>query len=71
MNKTLSELKKEFEAEENKKYKVELIVNSAVYGKKAKSQISDFYYLVLCLKKKHLRVFNNNNAPLEANLHLP
>ncbi len=47
MNKTLLESQKEFEAKENKEYKVELIVNSAIYDKKAKSQMPGFYYLVL------------------------
>lgn len=37
----------EFEAEDNKEYKVKLIINSAVYSKEANSQMPDFYYLVL------------------------
>ena len=32
-NKTLLKPKKEFETENNKKYKVETIIDSAVYGK--------------------------------------
>ncbi len=39
----------EFEAGGNKEYKVETIIDSAVYGQQANSnQIPSFYYLVLC-----------------------
>ncbi len=36
-------------------YKIELIINSAIYDKKTKNQLLNFYYLVLqksCLEKK-------------------
>lgn len=43
----LPALNRVFEAESNKKYKVKLIINSAEYGKEAKSQLLDFYYLII------------------------
>ena len=47
-NKTLPELEKEFELGDNKKYEVEKIIDSAVYGQQANSnQMPCFYYLVL------------------------
>ncbi len=46
--KTLSKSEKEFEARNNKEYKVEVIIDSAIYGKEAaNNQILDLYYLVL------------------------
>ena len=35
VNKTLSEPKREFEAENNKKYEVKAIINNMIYGKEA------------------------------------
>ena len=47
-NKVLPELKKEFEAGNNKEYKVEIIIDSAVYSQQANSnQIPGLYYLIL------------------------
>lgn len=43
----LPKLEKEFEASDNKEYKVKLIIDSAVYGKKAKNHFPGFYYIVL------------------------
>ncbi len=37
----------EFEAESNKEYKIEAIIDSAVYGQQANNQIPGFYYFVL------------------------
>lgn len=44
---TLLKPEKEFEIGKNEKYKVEVIINSTVYEKKAKSQLPGLYYLVL------------------------
>ncbi len=46
-NAALPELENKFKARDNEKYKVEAIINSKVYGKKANNQISSLYYLVL------------------------
>ncbi len=46
-NIALLEPEKEFEARDNKKYKVKAIINSAVYGKEANNQILGLYYFVL------------------------
>ena len=46
-NQTLPELERKLEARDNKKYKVEAIVNSAVYGHKVENHILSLYYLVL------------------------
>lgn len=43
----LLESKKEFEVESNKKYKVELIVNNAMYGKEIENKLPGLYYLIL------------------------
>ncbi len=42
----LLEPKKKFEARDNKKYKVELILDGAVYSKEVESQMPGLYYLV-------------------------
>ena len=47
VDKTLPEPEKEFEAGDNKKYKVEAIINSAVYGQQADNQMPGLYDLVL------------------------
>ncbi len=50
VDKALLELEKhvEFEAGGNKEYKIEAIINSAVYGQQANSnQMSSLYYLLL------------------------
>lgn len=39
-------LKQEFDSENNKKYKVEIICNSEVYVKEAAGQLPGLYYLV-------------------------
>ncbi len=48
MDKTLLESEKEFEFEagDNKEYKVEAIINSVVYGQQANDQMPGLYYLV-------------------------
>ncbi len=46
-NQALSEPKSKFEAGDNKEYKVEALINRAVYGKKANNQMPGLYYLVL------------------------
>ncbi len=46
-NYTLPESKKEFEIRDNKKYKVKVMGDSVVYGKKAGNQLPGLYYLVL------------------------
>ncbi len=46
VDKALPEPKKEFEARDNKEYKVEAIINSAVYSQQANNQMPDLYYLV-------------------------
>ena len=43
MNNALLELKKEFNAENNKKFKFEAIIEYAVYGKEANNQMPDIY----------------------------
>lgn len=48
----LPEPEKEFEAENNKEYKVKSIIDSMVYEKKAKNKLPGLYYLVL--KKNYL-----------------
>ncbi len=45
---TLPEPKQKFEAgDNNKKYKVKLIIHYIIYDKKANHKLSDLYYLVL------------------------
>ena len=46
MNKLFSEPKPEFDAGNNKKYKVEAIINSPVYTKEAKEHLPGLYNLV-------------------------
>ncbi len=46
-NAVLPESEKEFEAGNNKKYKVKTIIDSAMYSKEAKNQMLSLYYLVL------------------------
>ena len=46
MNKLFLELESEFDAGNNKEYKVEAIKNSTIYAKKAKRYLSGLYYLV-------------------------
>lgn len=45
-NNTLSKLEKNFEARnnDNKKYKVEVIINNTMYNKEVKNSLSAFYY---------------------------
>lgn len=48
----------EFEARNNKKYKVKSIINSLIYNKTVENQFQGLYYLVLWknyLEKKALR----------------
>ncbi len=45
--KYLSKLECEFEARDNKKYEVEVIIGSAMYDKKANNQMLSLYYHVL------------------------
>ncbi len=47
INKTLLEPKREFEARDNKEYKVEAIIDNVVYSKEADNQMLGFYYLIL------------------------
>ncbi len=49
MDKALPEPEKEFEfqARDNKEYKVKAIIDSAVYGQQANDQMPGLYYLVL------------------------
>ena len=47
VDKTLPEPKKEFEVKDNKKYEVEAIIHSAMYGQQANDQMPGLYYLVL------------------------
>ncbi len=49
MDKVLPKLEKnvEFEAGDNKKNKVEAIIDNAVYGQQANDQMPGLYYLVL------------------------
>lgn len=59
-NNALLELKRKFEARDNKHYKIKSIVNSVVYDKEAESKMSSLYYLVLWksyLKEKSSRSF--------------
>ncbi len=46
-NNALPEPKREFVAWNNKEYKVKAIILNAIYGKEAKNQIPNFYYLIL------------------------
>ena len=46
MNKLIPELEPEFDAGDNKEYKVEAIIDSAVYVKKAERHLPGLYYLV-------------------------
>ena len=46
MNELFPEPEPEFDAGENKEYKVEAIIDSAVYAKEAKRCLSGLYYLV-------------------------
>ena len=46
MNELFSELKPEFDADDNKKYEVEAIKDSAIYAKEAEGQLPGLYYLV-------------------------
>ena len=55
MNKLFPEPEPEFDAGNNKEYKVEAIINNTVYAKDAKRQLPGLYYLVFWkgyLKKK-------------------
>ncbi len=47
VNKTLPEPTKEFEAVDNKEYKAEAIIDSAIYSKETNNQMLDLYYLIL------------------------
>ena len=47
MNNTLLKLEKEFEMRDNKKYKVEAIIDNMVYSKEANNHILRLYYLIL------------------------
>lgn len=66
VNDALSEPQKRFEAENNKKYKVKSIVNNIVYSKEEKSEIPRSLLLgfikKLSKRKKHLKVYSNNNT---------
>ncbi len=47
-NHILPKLERKFEIRNNnKEYEVKSIINNTVYGKKAKNQLPDLYYLVL------------------------
>ena len=46
MNQALPELKK-FQVRDNKEYKVQVIIDSAVYGQQANNQIPGLYHLIL------------------------
>ena len=46
MNKLFPEPEQEFDAGDNKEYKVEAIQDSAVYAKKAEGHLPGLYYLV-------------------------
>ncbi len=46
MNKLL-EPEKKFKTGDNKKYKIEAIIDSTVYSKESNNQIPSFYYLIL------------------------
>ncbi len=43
----LPDLEREFEAKDNKKYKIKSIIGNMVYNKEAENQLLNFYYLVL------------------------
>ena len=47
MNKLFPKPEPEFDAGNNKEYKVEIIINSAVYAKEAEKHLLNLYYLVL------------------------
>ena len=56
MNELFPEPEPEFDANDNKEYKVEAIIDSAVYAKEAKGHLLGLYYLVSWkgyLKKKN------------------
>ena len=67
VDKALPELKKEFEAGNNKEYGVEAIIDNAMYGQQANDQIPGFYYLVLW---KGYPEEENTWEPLSAVIHL-
>ncbi len=48
MDKPLPKLEKDwkFEAEDNKKYEIKAIIDSAVYGQQANNQMPSLYYLI-------------------------
>ena len=46
MNELFLELEPEFDADDNKKYEVEVIIDSAIYTKKAERHLSGLYYLI-------------------------
>ena len=46
-NQALPESEKEFEVGNNKKYKVQAIINSTIYDHKVENYLPDLYYLVL------------------------
>ena len=46
MNELFSEPDPEFDVGNNKKYKVEVIIDSAIYAKKAKKYLPGLYYLI-------------------------
>ena len=46
-NQALPEPKREFKARNNKKYKIETIINSVVYGHKVENHLPGLYYLIL------------------------
>ena len=45
--KILLKPEKEFKTRDNKEYKIEAIIDSAIYGKKTKNQMPSLYYLIL------------------------
>ena len=46
MNKLFPELEPEFDANDNKKFKVEVIRDNTIYANKAKRYLSGLYYLI-------------------------
>ena len=57
MNKLFSEPEPEFDAGNNKEYKVEVIKNSVIYAKKAEGHLPGLYYLISwkrCSEKKKI-----------------
>ena len=46
MNELFSESEREFDADNNKEYEIEAIIDSAVYTKEAERHLPDLYYLV-------------------------